>query len=159
MGYCVDMDIANVFIDADKVSDCLNAINDMFTDENLSDNGSGGEYGPHITKDTPIKEKIFYSWVNTPENGKFDTLKEALDEWRYACEVYEDGSVQITYFHGEKLGDDFQLMEVIAPFVQGEVKTQSCAEIDCRGEDGCLWQWKFENGSVKERHGSVSYGD
>jgi hypothetical protein len=149
MGYYVDMEMNNMVISADKVQACLSAINEMFTDENL-ENGSGGSFGGSITEETPIRERKWYSWVNNPDGG-FKTLQDALESWRYSYNLLENGDVEIEYFNGEKLGDDSQFMEVIAPFMPNG------SSVDCRGEDGCLWQWMFKDGILDERSGKVVY--
>jgi len=150
MGYHVEMDFRNVVIPADKVPACLDAINNMFIDENLKF-GSGGRSGPDITEDTPIKEKIWYSWVTTPKDGKFKTLEDAIEEWRYGCCGLDDESIEISYFEGEKLGDDNMFMLAIAPFVEAG------AYVNCQGEDGCLWRWAFDGKEMKELSGTVTY--
>lgn len=151
MGYYVSMDIGGVVIPADKVADCLAAINQMFNDENLSNNAGGGAGGPSITEKTPVREKRWYSWVTNPRGDGFEALQDALIAWRYDVEINTDGSINIGHFTGEKLGDDEQLFEVIAPFVQ------SGGVIECRGEDNAFWRYLFENGELIEQQGEIVY--
>jgi len=151
MGYCIDVEIHDLVIPADKVDDCLAAINGMFTDEKLLSNAGGGAGGPNITAATPVKEKLWYSWVQNPDDDGFDDIQDAFDAWRYDAIVKDDDTVVIQYFTGEKLGDDEQLFNVIAPFVK------SGAEIYMHGEDGENWRYVFANGEVKEEHGTIVY--
>jgi len=142
MGYYVDMEISDVVIPADKIEGCLKAINEMFEAESLS-RGGGGTYSGGA------KTSTSYSWVNSPDGG-FKDLGSALNEWRYDSEIV-DGDCRLSYFHGEKLGDDGLLMDAIAPFVK------SGGTIDCRGEDGALWRWEFDGEKAKELWGKVIY--
>lgn len=152
MGYCVDVEIHDLMIPADKVADCLNAINEMFTDENLTANAGGGAGGANVTAATPVKEKRWYSWVSNPDDDGFDSLQAAVDAWRYDGKYNEDEKAfVIEYFHGEKLGDDEQFFDVIAPFVK------SGAEIYMHGEDGANWRYVFTDGEVKEQSGTIVY--
>ncbi|MDP8218651.1 MAG: hypothetical protein P9M03_07995 [Candidatus Theseobacter exili] len=82
---------------------------------------------------------------------KFNTLMEALDNWDYGTSVEDDGNVKITYFQGEKWGDDEVLYKAIAPFV----KNGSLIEVV--GEDGCHWRYIFFNGKAKHQDGIVGY--
>ena len=128
MSYCVDIDCGGVTISADKVADCLAAINRL-------------QAGQH------------YAWVDDPPEGGFPTLVKALDNWRYEAEEQADGSVELQYFAGEKLGDDEALYEAIAPFVSDG------GRIDCRGEDDCLWRYCFSKGAVEMLSGRIEYGE
>lgn len=148
MGYDVEMDISGVVIPADKVADCLAAVNEMFTDENLSAHAGGGAGGPSITEETPVREKRWYSWVGNPDDDGFPS---PLIAWRYYAEENEDQSVTLQYFEGSKLGDDEQLFAALAPFVK------SGALIECRGEDGAHWRYVFENGEMKEQEAIVRW--
>lgn len=150
MGYYVDMDLREVVIPADKVEGCLAAINEMHKDHNLEAYASGGSFGGDSAS-KPVRERKWYSWVTNPPPEGFPDLKDALEAWRYEVSVLGDGSVKIEYFAGEKYGNDERLFRSIAPFVvEG-------ATIDCRGEDGALWRFVFENGAAIEEAGYVVY--
>jgi len=151
MGYCVNIEMDDVVIPADKVDDCLAAINEMFTDENLTKHGSGCAGGPSITEDTPVREKHWYSWVHNPKDKGFETLLEAIGAWRYQAEQKDNGDIEILYFDGDKWGDDEQFYTIITPFVLDN------AFIECRGEGGERWRYKFENGEMKEEHAMISW--
>jgi len=84
-----------------------------------------------------------YAWVNSPEEGGFASLQDALYAWRYSSNLHKNGDVEIDCFYGEKWGDDPQLYDVLAPFVKdGGV-------VFCRGEDG---QHIFKNGHCEEAY-------
>ena len=149
MGYYVTMDIGGVIIPADKVEDCLNAVNAMFSPIHRDKMSGGSFQGGKQTG-------WHYSWVNAPGEGGFATLKDALEEWRYSATVHENGDVEIDYFNGEKWGDDPQLYDVLAPFV---VENDPNPVIFCRGEDGHHWKHVFKNGICEEVDGKVVYED
>ena len=106
MSYGVDIDCGGVTIPADKVADCLAAINRL-----------------HAGKR--------YPWVDDPPGGSFPTLVKALASWRYEAEERADGSVELQYFADEKLGDDETLYEAIAPFVADGGRIDCRGEDDC----------------------------
>lgn len=145
MGYCVDMTINNLFIPLEKVNDALKAINALHNLQTMKDNQCGGG-----TFQGGKQTNWSYSWVDNPPTGGFKSLEEALDAWRYTASN-QDGNCVVEYFNGEKLGDDTTIWEALAPFVNPK------AEIACRGEDGALWKWVFNNGKFKELSGTVTY--
>jgi len=151
MGYCVSIEMDDVVIPADKVQACLAAINEMHTDENLIKHGGSGASGAGITKDTPVRKKRWYSWVNNPDGEGFKTLLDAIGSWRYQAEQKDNGDIEILYFNGGKWGDDEQFYTVIAPFVMDN------AFIECRGEDNAMWRYEFENGKMKEQNAVISW--
>jgi len=85
----------------------------------------------------------WHSWVRPPETGKFSNLVEAFTEWRYEVDVDNEGNIRLNYFNGEKWGDDETLYATIAPFVAD-------SSIMVIGEDGDIWGYEFENGSMFE---------
>lgn len=161
MGYWVYMDV-DIVIPEDKVDGCLAAINEMFTDENLLKNASGGCFGGEHTG--PVTEYRWYSWVESPPNVSwaehfkathidkvdvppkrgFKTLIEAFKAWRYEAEGTPEGGVRVVSFIGEKLGDDELMLKTIAPFVAKH------SIIYVKGEDGCVWTYVFEDGYMTE---------
>ena len=130
MGYSlISVDLGGVVIPADKVEECLAAINAMFIDPDTG-------------------KKVSYSWVNAEE---FTDLRDAITAWRYDTEKKEDGSIEITYFNGDKMGDEGWFFENIAPFIK------SGALATYVGEDGAHWRYVFENGAMIEQTGRVVY--
>lgn len=96
---------------------------------------------------------ISSSWVDGPTVLKAKTLIEALSEWRYESDLDDDtGDMVISCFTGEKLGDDEQLWEALAPYVK------SGAVIDCRGEDDARWRWAFEEGKLQNEDSVEFWG-
>jgi hypothetical protein len=145
MGYYVDMSTIDVIIPAEKRDAALDAINAMFTPERLEKEARGGSWagGAYLSR--------CYSWVENPPNGKFDTLKEALQAWGFPTIELDDGGLQIEYCDSSKLGQEGLLFENIAPFVNDG------GEVRCVGEDNTYWRWRFTNGTLVEEDGEVVY--
>jgi len=143
MGYYVSITIDNIIIPADKVQECLDAINALFQPETMKKYAGGGSFSNNV-------RAYHYSWVNTPESGAFDDLIAAFDEWRYEAQLLDDGSVEVVYFTGEKLGDDEILYKTIAPFITD-------GTISLLGEDHDHWRFLFNNGTCKEQAGHITY--
>jgi hypothetical protein len=143
MGYCVTMEISNLVIRKEVIDEALKAINDLFKPATLKKQASGGSYSGG--KQTHWS----YSWVTYPEGG-FKALEEALQGWRYASHINDNGDLEIDMFEGEKLGDDQYLWKALAKYLTD-------GAIYCRGEDGALWCWEIKHGKFKELDGTVTY--
>jgi len=156
MGYCVEIITWNITIPADKVADCLAAINALHTDTELLAHASGGSWGGGVSMEKPLRERKWYSWVDNPKDGEgFKDIRDAFTAWRYEPIQEEDGSVSVDSFHGEKWGDDPILYAAIAPFVLQEAGNE--AIIECRGEDGNHWRYLFKDGGMVEQSAKVSW--
>lgn len=110
-----------------------------------------------ITKDNALKIMEFlpkYIYENAPnwkwvdikslcEYCKINNFIEVMYELRY--EVYEEDSVyKIDCFSGEKLGDDFDIFVLLAPYINN-------GYIEMVGEDGDRWRWIFKDGKCEEK--------
>jgi hypothetical protein len=140
MGYCITMDIQDLYIPLENVSKALKAINALHKDQKT------------IVKKGGIPTVYSYSWVDTPPEGGFKSLEEAFDAWRYSAHN-EDGNCVVDYFTGEKLGNCNVLWEAVAKYVNPK------AIITCRGEDGAQWRWIFKDGKFKEQTSKVIWED
>jgi len=144
MGYCVSAEIHDVVIPGERVPEMIEAFLALMGRASVN----------------------HYSWVHT------EAVVEALDEgdlvgtfneWRYEVEMEERpdlvkladpmrspyGDVFVHGFHGEKLGDDAQLWQALAPFIRtGGIITWT-------GEDGAHWRYVFEKGECKEQKGEI----
>jgi hypothetical protein len=127
MGYCVDVDVTDVVIPADKVREAKKAIRKL-----------------HEGQD-PRR----FSWVNA--NNFRGSIASMLYEWRWETDEEEDGSIVVTHFSGEKLGDDDHLWKALAPFVKAG------GLIEWRGEDGDRWRYTFDGQKMVEQTATVSW--
>lgn len=121
MGYCIYQHESSFFIPADKVAEAVKALKAM-----------------------PEKH---YSWVNDFQSLK--TLAEIMREWRYPVEFDDHGNVTAIFFEGEKIGDEVQLFETLAPFVKAG------SFIEMSGEDGARWRWEFDGKTMNENEARV----
>jgi hypothetical protein len=100
-----------------------------------------------------VHEKKWYSWVENPnpETGWPD-LKTALDKWGFEGDFNEHGDFVVTHREYTKLGQEEEVLRVLAPFTPG-------LEVECVGEDDSHWRWIECDGKLVEQGGSVVYGD
>jgi hypothetical protein len=144
MGYYVSMNV-NLTIPADKVADCLKAINDLHTTDHREEMSGGSFQGGQQTA-------WHYSWVSHPPEGGFPNLVAAFDEWRYSAAETDLGDVEIQYFQGEKWGNDEVLFNAIAPFVNE-------GRIEVTGEDNDRWKYEFDGETFSRFDGEYVYED
>jgi hypothetical protein len=95
----------------------------------------------------------YFSWMNDTDPDQWDSIKEAMSEWRYPVQFDKEGNVVGIGFNGEKMGQEEFMFQTIAPFVEAG----SC--IHMRGEDGSQWRWEFDGKTMKEKQGKVSFED
>ena len=62
-----------------------------------------------------------------------------------------DGSITELTFKGEKLSDDLEMFQSIAPYVQDG------SYIWMIGEDGSQWRWVFQSGVCREVNAKVEW--
>jgi hypothetical protein len=95
-----------------------------------------------------------FSWVNTPEFLKAETLEEGIKAWRWEAEVEgPSGDVTDISFRGEKLGDDELFFQVIAPFVE------KGSFVEMSGDDNGRWRWFFDGYTVLDQTAKVTYDE
>jgi len=128
MGYHMSQRDNEFFIGKDKKEACLEAIKGLHGRESIEDSS-----GRH------------FSWVDSNNFLKAETLAEAFSAWRWEIEENEKGDVVAILFQGEKLGDDGVLFEAVAPFVVAG------SYIEMHGEEGCLWRWCFDGEECVEK--------
>jgi hypothetical protein len=75
---------------------------------------------------------------------KSEALDEALFECRWNIEENENGDVKNINFCGNKLGEEGQIFQAIAPFVENGSYIEMC------GEDCCIWRWAFKNSECRK---------
>jgi hypothetical protein len=135
MGYCMNQMAARFQISKSNAPKALAAIKALAGKETIGDSS-----GRH------------FSWVATDDFVNSNTLKEAMDAWRWSIEIDENtGDAINIYFNGEKLGDDTYLFEAIAPYVRAG------SFIEMQGEDGCLWRWVFDGKTYREVSATITW--
>ena len=107
---------------------------------------AGGGSTSVITAEGVGNRVRHWSWVDA-EYATADTFQKAMLAWRWGnIDFDEKGDVIFIGFEGEKLGDDVQLMDAIAPCVEHG------SFIEMRGEDDSLWRWVFWRGGLREEY-------
>ena len=113
MGYCVEMTKCKFFIRKENEYNVFNALKELLNNEDLR----------WVDK---------YSALNTNDLG------ELLYELGYSSELDQYENIINLNFCGEKLGDDYKIFKVIAPFVKRG------SYIEMLGEDEDMWRWSFD---------------
>jgi hypothetical protein len=90
-------------------------------------------------------------WVDNAFVINANTLEEALKECRWDTENIFGENINSIDFSGEKLGDDYDIFNAIAPYVE------SSSYIEMEGEDSDLWRWVFEDGECKEVFPTITW--
>lgn len=132
MGYCISQGETNFGIYAENKAAALRAIKFL----------AGRE--THQCNNPPS-----FSWVQTADFMKAETLEDALYAWRWQAATDKQGSIVGLEFTGEKYGDDLMLFGAIAPYVKNG------SFITMKGEDSAIFRWVFNDQKVKEKQATV----
>jgi len=134
MGYCMQVNDANVYIKREHFPAALNALKTLVS---------------------PPKEPAYtLSWVDRDEVLRAETLSQALEAMRWEPVHDQDdpeGDILYLLFRGEKLGDDFEIFKAVARWVEHG------GYIECVGEDNDLWRWAFVFEEVREVHPTIRW--
>lgn len=145
MGYCIYQTDSQFEIKAENKAGALEAAKELMGHAN--ERGGGG------TSYINGQAERHFSWVSTDTCLNADSIDDILQEFGYDTYADDEGTIHDVYFAADKIGDEFQLFEAIAPFVEAG------SFIAMRGEDGALWRWYFDGQRCLEEDGQVSYGD
>lgn len=140
MGYYINQRGADFKIKKNNIKKALEAIKALDPE-----NGGGGSYRDGR------KFESYFAWVNTNEYKNAKTLKEAVQAFRWDIEFDKGGNCINIYFEGEKVGDDDQFLEALAPFVEPG------SYIEMQGENGEIWRWVFNGETMKEVYAEVTF--
>jgi len=133
MGYCMHLQDADFHIRKENLSEALRGLKEV------------------AGKGNPDNRNTTWAWVDMRQLGEATTLGDAMRACRWDLDFAEDGKVCGINFEGEKLGDDAQLFDALAPWVEDKSYVQMA------GEDGELWRWTFDNGQMKEIDATISW--
>lgn len=86
-----------------------------------------------------MTESTFF--VSTENAGR---VLAAMRHQPYELKFDDDGNITGISFYGEKLGDELEVFQKIAPYVR------SGSFIEMEGQDNELWRWVFQNGKCRE---------
>lgn len=105
-----------------------------------------------LASGVPGFEKKF-AWVNNKSVALSETFEEAMCEWGWETITDNEGNIIGISFKGEKLGDDFELFEAIAPFVK------EGSFIQMSGEEDEIWRWSFNGEKCFEIYPTIIWED
>lgn len=145
MGYCMDLNDANLRIPAANAESCLRAIQAL---DPKVHGGRGGSWSPNGQRE------VWFSWVVSSEYQTATDLGEAFQAWRW--ELRFDNNSQewvLKGFNGEKLGDDKILFNAVAPYAKPG------SYVEMMGEDGAIWRWVFDGETCKEKAAKITWED
>ena len=89
-------------------------------------------------------------FVSAENTGRVFAMTE---NYCYNFKLNAEGDITAIEFQGEKLRDDYEMFQKIAPFVRDG------SFLEMMGEDGALWRWVFRNGRCQEVNAIVSWPD
>ena len=127
MGYEIGIHDSEFHIDNEDTQAALNAITEMMDEAG------------HTPRDKA------FAWMNGVDPDEWDYLKEAMKDWRFPVEFDDELNVVGINFTGQKIGDEEQMFDVIAPYVE----TGSYITFFGRG-DGYRWRIEFHEDEVEE---------
>jgi hypothetical protein len=151
MGYYAEIEVINFSIPPENVKPALAACNAMHADDVLLEKAHGGSYGGE-SDSRPVRDRRWYSFVPNPDPDKcWPDLLECVTNWGFDAEWDDEGGLIVLDRDYSKLGQEAELLAVLAPFVRDDFR------LDCRGEDNTLWRWTVQDGELVEQTGHVVY--
>jgi hypothetical protein len=99
----------------------------------------------NIAKVLVLLRSIVPPFCRIPLAEDSKTVEDAFWVWRWKIYFDETGNINSIHFGGEKEGEEDLLFQTIAPLV-GEG-----SYIQMLGEDGAVWRYCFENGTMLKR--------
>jgi len=130
MGYCISLQESTIVIKKENAEKVIETLRDL-AKEKLGD-------GKRLM------------WINLYSLVDSESIEDTFDQLRYQLKTNDDGDYEIDYLSGEKLGDDYELFQAIAPYIED-------GYIEVSGEDNCIWRWVFESGECKEVYPTVTW--
>ena len=120
MGYCIDLQCGKFIIKKKYASEVVEALHD---------------FAKNFTNDYNNNEMM---WVNKNMLVKAETIEDCFKDIRYPLKFNKNGDFTIDYFLGEKRGDDLEIFNSIARYVEPN------SFIEFQGEDGDVFRYVFD---------------
>lgn len=139
MSYRMHLRDAEFCIPAEKTHKAWLAIHDLMYDDSVTLFGYEAGTGDR------------FAWMNGKEATSWESLDEAMAGWRFPIEYDAEDNVIDISFTGEKAGDEKQMFEAIAPFVETE------SFVEFQGADGYVWRYLFTEDGLEEQEAETSY--
>lgn len=100
-----------------------------------------------------MERNAVYAHLGHSPIGDATELEDALSELDWETSTDDCGNIVEMCFSGEKLHDEDEWLDVIAPHVD------KGSQLMMRGEDGCSWCWYFDGESCTTYSGEVIFPD
>jgi hypothetical protein len=126
MGYCMNMSEAKFMIKHENKAEALKSLK-------------------KFTKGKTLR------WLDTDYIQSCKCLEDVMEELRWEISTDDFLNVNNIEFTGEKLGDEEDLFDIIAPYVEEN------SYIEMVGEDGDKWRWVFKNKECQWVNPKVSW--
>lgn len=84
-------------------------------------------------------------------SGNQSTLESLLKEWDWQVETDADGNITDICFENERLGEEYEWFDRIAPYVVPG------SYIAFEGEDGAIWCHYFDGKRCTEHQGKIIF--
>lgn len=130
MGYTFRVDATDFKILKERQTEALQAVKRLFKDKSTR-----------------------FSWVHHEDAVRAKDLNEFLGEWRWTPSYDKAGNIVDVSFIGEKIGDEDTLFDALGPYVEAG------STIECTGEDGSFWRWRFCGLHCHNEGGSRVYSE
>lgn len=146
MGYYITLHEAVFRIPAERKSAALDALRAMWEPER-----HGAMTGYEIVGGA--RTAHYYAWMNNSSLrfGACESFEQGMRDWGWPVDVDADGNVIGISFENEKIGDEFEMLKAIAPYVDAG------SYLTIHGEDGVIWRWWFDGHLVTEHEASVTF--
>lgn len=152
MGYYVDIDECNIFIDKNHFNDCYKAMCALNDHDDLK---NGGSYGGEIDGKSQRPEGLNYrpakwfSWMDANYPETCPTFTNILHSLGFDPSFDEEGNL-IYLRYSSKIGQEELFFNTIAEYIRPG------SFITWRGEDGDMWQWYFDK-TLKHRSPTITW--
>lgn len=126
------------------MSYCVSLMNYDFTIKNQ--NKPGALLAMHNFERAQAEKSKFYR-----VGKQFNTLEEQMAYWYWQVETNEAGDIVEISLENERLGEEDQWFDAIAPYVEPG------SYIDMEGEDGYVWRYYFDGEHCEEYSGVLIF--
>mgnify|MGYP005750691621 CR=1 FL=1 len=134
MGYCMSLRNSKFFLPAQRMQEAFAALT-------------------NLSAQAPKQRHGHFAWVRTEVLAQARDVRDVLNEWRWRPTFSTQGDIVDLSFEGEKLGDDKQLFDALAPYVSRG------SFLEMHGEDGEVWRWVFDGVRCLEQSANVGFPD
>lgn len=139
MGYYVTINEHNVFMSKDTFADAYKALCDLNRHDHLKRGGSN-------------TGAVWYSWMPENYESETETVLDILDLLGLTVEGDDDGNI-VGFQYDNKMGAEEVFLAALAPYIKDG------SFINWAGDDGAMWQHRFENGRMTRHDAIVTYGE